>query len=164
MSQDSVDSEDPLDYGLLLQDALRGVVRRCLSIVAREGLPGDHHFYLAFRTQAPGVEMPAHLRDQYPETMTIVLKTRFRDLSVGEDAFSVGLYFSGALCYLTIPFDALLAFTDPAAEFQLAFQDLPEDAEATAAEAEDAEATAAGAPAAGAPAGNVVAFPRRPSE
>lgn len=153
MSQDSVDSEDPLDYGLLLQDALRGVVRRCLSIVAREGLPGDHHFYLAFRTQAPGVEMPAHLRDQYPETMTIVLKTRFRDLSVGDEAFSVGLYFSGVLHHLTIPFDALLAFTDPAAEFQLTFQGSPAAEETPDAEEDPAPA---GTPGDG---DNVVTFP-----
>ena len=120
-------SSDPLDYNLLLQDALRGLVRRSLQIVAEHGLPGEHHFYLSFRTGVPGVELAAHLRDRYPEEMTIVLKTRFQDLEVGDDAFSVGLFFGGVPHSLTIPFAALTSFADPAAGFQLAFQPLPPD-------------------------------------
>ena len=120
-------SPDPLDYNVLLQDALRGLVRRCLEIVSEQGLPENHHFYLSFRTDAPGVDVPRHLLDRYPEEMTIVLKTQFQDLSVGGDGFSVGLFFGGVLHYLTIPFAALTSFTDPAAEFQLAFQPAPMD-------------------------------------
>ena len=88
-------SQDSLDYQILLQDALRGLVRRSLEIVAEPGFTGDHHFYLSFRTGAPGVVMPPHLRDTYPDEMTIVLKTQFKDLVVTEEAFSVGLYFGG---------------------------------------------------------------------
>ena len=122
-------SPDPLDYPLLLQQSLRLLVRRCLEIVSEQGLPGDHHFYLSFRTDAPGVDMPPHLRERYPEEMTIVLKTRFRDLEVDDDAFSVGLFFSGVLNHLTIPFASLTSFTDPAAEFQLVFQPAQEPEE-----------------------------------
>ena len=128
-------SQDPLDYRILLQDALRGVVRRSLEIVAEQGLPGDHHFYLSFQTGYTGVVMPPHLRQQYPQEMTIVLKTQFQELTVTEEAFSVGLFFGGVLHYLTIPFESLLSFADPAAGFQTAFQpidDLTADPEETA--------------------------------
>lgn len=149
-------NQDPLDYQILLQDALRGLVRRSLEIVAEQGFTGDHHFYLSFRTGAPGVVMPEHLRDSYPDEMTIVLKTQFKDLTVDDDAFSVGLYFSSVLYYLTIPFAALVTFTDPSASFQLMFQPPADAAEETpAAESEDAAADAEKA------AGNVVAFSRQ---
>lgn len=131
---------DPLDYDFLLQDALRHLVRRSLQIVAEQGLPGEHHFYIAFRTDAPGVELAAHLRERYPEEMTIVLKTQFQDLVVEDDAFSVGLFFGGVPHFLTVPFASLTSFTDPAAKFQLAFQPAPEDATETAA-VEDEEAS-----------------------
>lgn len=134
-------SPDPLDYRLLLQDALRGVVRRSLEIVAEQGLPGEHHFYLSFQTGFSGVVMPPHLRQQYPQEMTIVLKTQFRDLLVSEEAFSVGLFFGGVLHYLTIPFAALLSFTDPAAGFQTAFE--PGEDAADPGEVSDAELPAA---------------------
>lgn len=120
---------DPLDYPSLLQDALRGLVRRCLEIVAEQGFSGEHHFFLSFDTRAPGVVLPPHLLEQYPEEMTIVLKSQFRDLAVDTEAFSVGLFFAGVAHYLTIPFDALLSFVDPSAEFQLVFQ-TPSPAEA----------------------------------
>ncbi len=147
-------NRDPLDYQVLLQDALRGLVRRSLEIVAEQGLPGDHHFYLAFRTGAPGVVMPPHLRDSYPDEMTIVLKSQFKDLTVDEEAFSVGLFFSGVLYYLTVPFDAMTAFVDPSAEFQLGFQSpAGEEAEPAAEDAEEAPAEEAEEAA-----DNVVAF------
>ena len=151
----NVMSHDPLDYRILLQDALRGVVRRSLEIVEEQGFPGDHHFYLSFRTGSSGVVMPPHLRQQYPEEMTIVLKTQFRDLSVGEDAFSVGLFFGGVLHYLTVPFASLLSFADPAAGFQTAFGPLPEaEAEGTG----DAVPEAAQRPSETASTDNVVSF------
>ena len=162
MSQDPRDSRDPLDYGILLQDALRGLVRRSLEIVAAQGMPGDHHFYLSFRTDAPGVAVPPHLRDSYPEEMKIVLKTQFHDLVVDEEAFSVGLFFSGVRYGLTIPFASLLSFTDPSVGFQVAFQTAAQDEDEVPAEAagsEREEAAAAAAPGAGTPAAdNVVSL------
>ncbi len=161
-------SQDPLDYQFLLQDALRGLVRRSLEIVAEQGFTGDHHFYLSFSTGAPGVAMPAHLRDSYQNEMTIVLKTQFKDLTVNDESFSVGLYFGGVLYYLTVPFDALVAFSDPAVGFQLMFQASPEASEAEEAEeamaAEDpARATVGGVADDGEPvADNVVAFSSHP--
>ena len=143
------DRQDPLDYGILLQDALRGPVRRSLGIVAEQGMPGDHHFYLSFRTDAPGVVMPPHLRESYPEEMTIVLKTQFHDLFVDDEAFSVGLFFSGVRYGLTVPFASLLSFVDPSIGFQVAFQNAAEDEEdapADRAESEREEEATVGAP------------------
>ncbi len=135
-------SHDPLDYGLLIQDAFRGVARRSLEIVASHGMPGEHHFYLSFDTQMPGVMIPPHLKESYPEEMTIVLKTQFQDLVVDDDAFSVGLFFSGKLHHLMVPFYALLSFTDPSAEIQLSFKpEAPEAEELDEEEALEADAT-----------------------
>ncbi len=150
-------SQDPLDYQILLQEALRDVVRRSLEIVAEQGLPGEHHFYLSFATGEPGVMMPPHLKDVYPEEMTIVLQNRFEDLVVSDDAFSVGLYFGGSLQHLTVPFDALLAFADPSEEFQVAF--LPVPPEADEAPAPAAAESDAAPDTARTPGDNVVSFP-----
>lgn len=98
-----------------------GVVREALRIVSSDGLSGDHHFLLAFRTDAPGVVMPARLRAQYPQEMTIVLQHMFWDLAVDEQRFSVSLRFGGAPEHVEVPFDALTAFADPSAEFGLRF-------------------------------------------
>lgn len=151
-------SHDPLDYSLLLQDALRGLVRSSLEIVAEQGLPGEHHFFLSFRTDAPGVVLAPQLKQSYPEEMTIVLKTQFQELVVDDDAFSVGLFFSGVRHYLTIPFAALLSFSDPSVGFQVAFQPLEEEEDGekvSAADREPSEET----PGDGEPVDNVVAFP-----
>ena len=136
-------SQDPLDYQLLIQDALRGLVRRSLEIVAEQGFTGDHHFYITFSTGAPGVVMPHHLRDSYPEEMTIVLKTQFQDLTVDAEMFSVGLFFSGVLYYLTVPFAAVIRFVDPSASFGLDFEQQAADDQEEAPEADAAEASAA---------------------
>jgi uncharacterized protein len=116
---------DRIDYQKLLQeslrDALRAAVRRVLARVAEEGLPGEHFFYIGFRTDRPGVEIPRPLRDQYPEEMTIVLQNQFWDLAVEEESFSVTLTFGGSRQRLTVPFHALTAFADPSAEFGLRF-------------------------------------------
>ena len=146
-------NKDPFDYQILFQDALRGLVRRSLEIVADQGFTGEHHFYLAFRTGTPGVVMPSHLRESYPDEMTIVLKTQFKDLEVTEDEFSVGLFFSGVLYYLTVPFNALVAFTDPSVGFQLVFQPAEEGSQ-EAAVADGPEDSEAGEPGAD----NVVSF------
>ena len=112
---------DLIRYDLLVQDALRGVVRQVLSGTAREGLPGDHHFYISFRTHARGVRLSSRMRDLYPDEMTIILQHQFWDLSVAEQAFEVGLSFQNVPEMLLIPFDAVTRFADPAAGFELKF-------------------------------------------
>jgi uncharacterized protein len=109
-------------YDLLAQQALRGVVRTVLSDVAKKGLPGEHHFKITFNTRAPGVRLSDRLRAQYPETMTIILQHQFWDLAVGERAFEVGLSFGGISERLAVPFDAIVAFYDPAVQFGFQFE------------------------------------------
>jgi len=108
-----------LDYDCLLQDALRGVVRDALAEVAARGFLGNHHFFIAFRTGHPGVDIPPYLRAQYPDEMTIVLQNQFSGLEVSQDAFSVTLGFNKVPARLTVPFAALTRFTDPPANFGL---------------------------------------------
>jgi len=111
------------DYQKIVQDALRDAVRRVLARVAESGLPGEHHFYVGFRTDHPGVEIPRGLREQYPEKMTVILQNQFWELEVGGESFSVVLTFHGRRERLTIPFAALTAFVDPSAEFGLRFDE-----------------------------------------
>ncbi|MFG1461419.1 ClpXP protease specificity-enhancing factor SspB [Xanthobacter sp. DSM 24535] len=115
-------SVDHIRYDLLAQEALRGVVRRVLSDVARDGLPGDHHFYVSFDPRAPGVRLSQRMREKYPEEMTIVLQHQFWDLNVGEHAFEVGLSFGGISERLLVPFSALKGFFDPSVSFGLQFE------------------------------------------
>jgi uncharacterized protein len=110
---------DLIRYDLIYQDAMRGIVRKVLADAAREGLPGDHHFVISFRTQAPGVRLSAKMRKQYPATMTIVLQHQFWGLSVGDQTFEVGLSFQGEAEMVQIPFDAIVGFFDPAVDFGL---------------------------------------------
>jgi hypothetical protein len=120
-------SGDPgFDYPRLVVDALRGVARSVLGRAAEEGLPGDHHFYVSFRTDAPGVEVSPHLRRQHPAEMTIVLQNQFWGLEVDEDRFAVTLRFGGRPERLVVPFAALVAFADPSADFGLRFDAKPE--------------------------------------
>jgi hypothetical protein len=125
-------SKDVLRYDLMVQDALKGVVRKILTEAGRDGLPGDHHFYVTFRTTAPGVRLSQRLRDKHPDEMTIVLQHQFWDLSVGEHSFEVGLSFSGVPERLLVPFDAITTFFDPSVQFGLKFetQEAPEGASA----------------------------------
>ena len=112
---------DKLDYHAIIQEALRDVVRRILAQVAEHGLPGDHYFYIGFRTDKPGVLIPKSLRDRYPQEMTIVLQHQFWDLETDDEGFSVSLSFSTSQQRLTIPFAALTVFADPSADFVLQF-------------------------------------------
>src|ERR1700731_865365 len=112
---------DLIRYDLLVQHALRGVVRQVLSGTAREGLSGDHHFYISFRTHALGVRLSSRMRDLYPDEMTIILQHQFWDLSVAEQAFEVGLSFQNIPEMLLIPFDAVTRFADPSVGFELQF-------------------------------------------
>ena len=113
---------DLIRYDLLAQDALRGVVRKVLTDVAREGLKGDHHFYVAFDTRAPGVRISDRLRGKYPEEMTIVLQHQFWDLTVTEQTFEVGVSFGGTPERLLVPFTAIKGFFDPSVQFGLQFE------------------------------------------
>jgi len=115
-------SVDHIRYDLLTQEALRSVLRRVLQDAAKSGLPGDHHFYISFNTGAPGVRVSKRLRAQYPEEMTVVLQHQFRDLTVNEQAFEVGLSFSGVNEHLVVPFDAIKRFFDPSVQFGLQFE------------------------------------------
>ena len=121
MSEDVRDSLIPYDE--IVQDALRAVVGRVLSqIVGYDSLPGEHHFYITFKTQAPGVDIPAHLIAKFPDEMTIVLQNRFWDLKVEDDHFSVGLSFNQTPSIQTSPYASITAFVDPSVDFALQFQ------------------------------------------
>jgi uncharacterized protein len=115
-------SVDHIRYDLLVQDALRGVVRNVLADAGKNGLPGDHHFYISFKTAAPGVRISNRLREQYPDEMTIVLQHQFWDLGMTEHTFEVGLSFGGVPERLLIPFDAVVGFFDPSVQFGLKFE------------------------------------------
>ena len=108
---------DLIRYDLLVQDALRSVVRKVLSDTARGGLLGDHHFNIAFKTQAPGVIVPPVIRSRFPEEMSIILQHEFWDLVVTQEAFEVSLNFSRKPERLTVPFNAITGFTDPSVPF-----------------------------------------------
>lgn len=113
---------DRLQYDRLMDDALRGIVRRVLVDVAKKGLPGAHHFYISFRTAADGVELPEYLRSKYPDEMTIVLQHQYWGLEVGEDTFEVTVSFNKMNERLKVPFDAMTAFVDPSVRFGLQFR------------------------------------------
>ena len=108
---------DLIRYDLLVQDALRSVVRKVLSDTARSGLIGEHHFNIAFKTQAAGVVVPAAVKQRFPDEMSIILQHEFWDLVVREDAFEVSLNFSRKPERLTVPFDSITGFTDPSVPF-----------------------------------------------
>ena len=110
-----------LNYELLVEDALRSVVRSSLSIVQKVGLPGETHFYIGFSTLHKGVEIDDHLRAKHSENMTIVLQHQFADLIVGEDEFSITLFFGGKPSPMIIPFEAVTSFNDPSVGFGLQF-------------------------------------------
>jgi hypothetical protein len=115
-------TKDLIRYDLLVQDALKGVVRKVLGDAAKHGLSGDHHFYVSFRTDFPGVRISNRLREKYPHDMTIVLQHQYWDLSVTESGFEVGLSFSGVPERLVVPYDAVIGFFDPSVQFGLKFE------------------------------------------
>jgi len=114
-------TDDQMRYDQMVETALRGVVREALTRTLNEGLPGEHHFYLTFRTQAPGVSIPDYLHDQYPEEMTIVMQHQFWDLIVEDSFFSITLSFKNRPAELRVPYAALSAFVDPSVKFGLQF-------------------------------------------
>ena len=112
---------DQIRYDLMVRDALRGVVRRALADAARNGLPGEHHFFISFDTKAPGVKLSPRLMAQYPKEMTIILQHQFWDLAVTDSGLEVGLSFNGVPERLGVPFDAIRGFFDPSVQFGLEF-------------------------------------------
>ena len=148
---------DLIRYDLLVQEALCGVVKKVLGDVARNGeLPGEHHFYITFRTHAPGVRLSSRMREQYPEEMTIILQHQYEGLRVSEHAFEVGLSFKSIPEILVVPFDALTGFFDPSVPFNFKFEPQPN------VDSEEAGEPGATAPRAltAVPPGGLVAMPR----
>src|SRR3954471_24817276 len=127
---------DHIRYDLLTQQALRNVVRQVLVDAAKKGLPGEHHFYISFDTQAEGVRLSERLRAQYPEQMTIILQHQFWDLAVTDTGFEVGLSFGGIPEKLGVPFAAIKGFFDPSVQFGLQFEEQTAEAEEASAPAQ----------------------------
>jgi len=117
--------QDLFHYDKMVERALRGVIRDVLVRIAQEGPRSNHHFYIGFATQAPGVAIPPRLLERFPSEMTIVLQHQFWDLDVGDETFSVSLSFDKQIERLTVPFDAIKSFADPSVEFALAFAEPP---------------------------------------
>jgi hypothetical protein len=121
-------TKDGLRYDRMVERALRGVVREAISFAVADGLPGAHHFYITFKTAAPGVDIGDILRARYPDEMTIVIEHQFWELTVTDEAFAVTLSFNNRPERLTIPFAAITAFADPSVKFGLQFQETSSEA------------------------------------
>ena len=137
---------DHIRYDILAQEALRSVVQTVLKDAAKNGLPGEHHFYITFETQADGVRLPPRLVAQFPEAMTIVLQHQFWDLVVGDTSFEVGMSFGGIPERLTVTFASIKEFVDPSVPFGVKFEQIAETPAATAAPQSTATAPASGEP------------------
>lgn len=134
-------TEPSYPYQQWVEEALTGILKRALRQAEEQGLAGEHHYYINFKTRADGVDMPPFLRAQYPEEITIVLQHQFEDLHVEEDGFRVALYFSGRRQALFVPFSAVVSFADPAVDFGIQVAQLaPDIAGGDADEAEEAAA------------------------
>jgi uncharacterized protein len=143
---------DLIRYDLLVQDALRSVVRKVLADTARSGLIGEHHFNIAFKTQAPGVVVPPAVRQRFPDEMSIILQHEFWDLVVTQDGFEVSLNFSRKPERLTVPFDSITGFTDPSVPFGFKLEPRVAEPAASPAPASARQQTSPPAPAKPAPA------------
>ncbi|MDD9904199.1 MAG: ClpXP protease specificity-enhancing factor SspB [Rhodospirillaceae bacterium] len=115
-------TDDMMRYDLMVEQALRTVVREAMGRVAQDGLPGEHHLYITFRTDEEGVSLPDYLIERYPDEMTIVLQHQFEDLTVDHGGFAVSLNFNNVQERLRIPFASISAFADPSANFGLQFK------------------------------------------
>jgi len=125
-----IDDEETLRYDKMVEQALRGVVRQAVEeVIKYQGLPGDHHFYITFMTDYPGVKIPDYLRERYPGEMTIVLQYQFHDLDVNKERLQVTLSFNNVPERLEIPLAAITIFADPSVNFALQFQPLGDDME-----------------------------------
>lgn len=132
-----------INYGQLMHKAALSMLADVLSQVAREGLPGKHHFYITFDTTHPGVDMSPSLRGRYPKEMMIVMQEWFQDLAVMKDRFTVTLNFGDVPEAIVVPFDALKSFIDPSVEFGLSFRPKAEGEEEVVTEVPGAERFAA---------------------
>jgi hypothetical protein len=136
------DDEDTLRYDRMVEAALRGVVREAVQeVIENDELPGDHHFYITFITDYPGVKIPSYLRDRYPGEMTIVLQYQFYNLEVDEEKMGVTLSFNNKTEHLEIPLSAITIFADPSVNFALQFQPMGDDGEAEFPEGPDDDDT-----------------------
>ena len=115
-------SQDLIRYDILVQEAMRGVIRKVMGEVARTGIPGNHHFFITFMTHASGVRISTRLREKYPEQMTIVIQHQYWDLEVSDSHFEIGLSFGDVPERLSIPFAAVRGFYDPSVNFELEFE------------------------------------------
>jgi len=129
MTDDVVSDENILRYDRMVENALRGVVKEAIREVMKDGLPGDHHFYITFMTDYPGVNIPDYLRDRYPGEMTIVLQFQFYDLDVNDEQMQVTLSFNNVPEKLIVPLAAITIFADPSVNFALQFQPMGDDAD-----------------------------------
>jgi uncharacterized protein len=120
---------DSIDYGHLMHNAMRGLIKNVLEDVKTHGLPGEHHFFITFDTSHPDVQVADWLRERYPAEMTVVVQHWFDDLEIRDDGFSITLNFGDAPEPLNIPFDALRTFVDPSVEFGLQFEATEDDEE-----------------------------------
>ena len=116
-----------IDYGRLMHDAMRGLIREVLTQVADHGLPGDHHFFITFDTTHPEVEIADWLKARYPAEITVVIQHWYEDLEVDEEGFGITLNFGDQPEALYVPFDALRTFVDPSVEFGLRFESQESD-------------------------------------
>lgn len=121
------DLSDEIDYGNLMHRAMRGLIQNVLEDVAQNGLPGDHHFFVAFDTRHPDVKIADWLTDRFPEEMTIVIQHEYEELQANDDGFSLVLSFGDSPELLVIPYDSLRSFVDPSVEFGLRFE--PQEAD-----------------------------------
>jgi hypothetical protein len=116
-------AKDHIGYQALTQAALKSVVRAALEKAAKlDSLPGEHHFYVTFRTRTQGVQMADYLKDRFPDEMTIVIQHQYWDFEVFDDRFEIILKFSGVPQHLRIPFAAVTRFFDPSVNFGLQFE------------------------------------------
>lgn len=121
------DFDEAFRYDKMVERALRGVVSQALHEVAEKGLVDEHHFYITFFTEYPGVKVPSYLKERYPGEMTIVLQHQFYDLEITDEGFSVMLSFNNVPERLSIPFQSITIFADPSVNFALQFQPLTDD-------------------------------------
>ena len=139
-------SEDLIRYDILAQEALRGVIRKVLDEVARVGLPGEHHFFITFQTDYPGVRLSKRMSERYPEEMTIVIQHTYWNLEVGENAFEIDLSFDDIRERLRVPYAAVRGFFDPSVKFGLQFDVVPTDGQAALVAGERKQAADQGEP------------------
>lgn len=129
MGDDTLNEENILRYDRMVENALRGVVKEAVEEVMKDGLPEEHHFYITFITDYPGVKIPDYLRDRYPGEMTIVLQFQFYDLDVNDERLQVTLSFNNVPEKLEVPLAAITIFADPSVNFALQFQPMGDDNE-----------------------------------